>query len=290
MKNVLIPAAVALLAVAMNPAAAQQAEIVGQAPGGEVVQPGEGGTTWPGPSGNVLFDNGPLVNSPGTGAGGADESVLESATLSMSTIGFGHQVANDNRMIEDFTVPSGPSWSIDDMVFFAYQTGSTTTSTMTGVRVQIWDGDPQVMGSQVIWGDLVTNVMTDSAWTGVYRVTETTGGATNRPIMAQTVDVGITLDPGTYWVEWQTDGSLPSGPWAPPIAILGQGSTGNALQNLAGTIQPAVDGGPDAFQQGMPIIITGISGTVEVPTLGTWGLGLMMLMILGVAVVVIRRG
>ena len=38
-------------------------------------------------AGPLLYDNGPLVNSRGTGAGGADESVLQT-TLGMNTYGF----------------------------------------------------------------------------------------------------------------------------------------------------------------------------------------------------------
>jgi hypothetical protein len=82
----------------------------------------------------VLYDNGPLVNSPGTGAGGADESVLQSTSLLMTTLGFGHQVLNNNWMADDFTVTDAEGWTIDAMTFYAYQTGSTTTSTMTNVN------------------------------------------------------------------------------------------------------------------------------------------------------------
>ena len=51
-------------------------------------------------------------------------------------------------------------WFIQTITFFAYQTGSTTTSTMTGVNLQIWDGPPDNPGSAVVWGDTTTNVMT----------------------------------------------------------------------------------------------------------------------------------
>ena len=54
----------------------------------------------------VLYDNGPLVNSPGTGVGGADESVLQNNTLGMGTNGLGHQLRL-YRMADDFTVPVG---------------------------------------------------------------------------------------------------------------------------------------------------------------------------------------
>jgi hypothetical protein len=41
---------------------------------------------------------------------------------------------------------------------------------------------------------------------------------------------GWSLAPGTYWIDWQTGGSLASGPWVPPITINGQTTTGDARQ------------------------------------------------------------
>ena len=110
----------------------------------------------------------------------------------------------------------------------------------------------------MVWGDTTTNVMTATAWSNIYRATDTTSGATDRPIMANTVTVNTLLDPGTYWLDWQTDGTLGSGPWAPPITINGQTTTGNALQWTAtGAVwAPANDTGT-ATQQGFPFIIDG---------------------------------
>lgn len=276
-----------------------QSEEVGSAPAATFGAPDLTAPIWTrGVMGTVLFDNGPLVNSVGTGAGGADESVLQTTSLGMTTLGFGHQVLNGNRMADDFTIPPGETWIIDEFVFFAYQTGSTTTSTMTGVNMRIWDGDPSLPGSTVVFGDTSTNVMTDTAFTNIYRITETTVGANNRPIMAQTADTaGLVLPAGTYWVDWQSDGSLASGPWAPPITITGTATTGNALQSLAdngATWQPAVDGGTDTPQQGLPFLVVGalqvnIPETQPVPTLGTAGLVALVLMLALFAAMVLRR-
>ncbi|REJ85558.1 MAG: hypothetical protein DWQ36_02815 [Acidobacteria bacterium] len=243
---------------------------------GPVVQP-DFGNLWV-RGGSVLYDNGQFADSPGTGVGGADESILQSVTLGMNTLGFGHQFAFDNVVADDFTIPGDvDEWQIDDITFFAYQTGSTTVSTMTGARVQIWDGPPAAPGSTVVFGDLTTNVLASSSWSGVYRVTETTTGvASDRPIMANTVTVGISLPPGTYWLAWQADGSLGSGPWAPPLNISGQSTTGNGLQSLdAGVTYPdALDSGT-LTQQGFPFVINGteVRGNVlEIPTASTVGL------------------
>lgn len=213
----------------------------------------------------VLYDNGPLVNCPGCGAGGADESQVQNASLAMSTIGFGHQFALGNSIADDFTVTDATGWQIDTITFFAYQTGSTTTSTITGVYVQIWDGDPSAGGS-VVWGDLTTNRLIFTEWSNTYRVNETSSGTTNRPIMANVAAIGTILAQGTYWVQWTTDGSpsLP-GPWAPPITITGLTTTGNALQ-FTTAWAPAIDTGTGA-PQGLPFLIEGsvLSACTPVP-------------------------
>lgn len=236
-----------------------------------------------GGSANVLYDNGSLVNSPGTGSGGADESVLQSVGLGLNTIGFGHQVLNDNWVADDFTVPA-TGWSINTIDFFAYQTGSTTTSTITGVNVTIWDGPPP--SANVV---ATSSNMTSTGWTGIYRVTETTSGTTNRPIMVNTVDFGtLNLAPGTYWISWQTDGSLASGPWAPPISINGTAVTGNGLQSTdaGATFPPALDSGTGTPQQGFPFIIY---GALPIPTMGEYAMIAFLCLLTISALVMMRR-
>jgi hypothetical protein len=215
-----------------------------------VVKIQTGDAQWDAPA-DILYDNGSLVNFPGGGFGGADASVLETA-LGLSTYGFGSQVSATNSMADDFVVPA-PGWQVDEVMLFAYQTGSTTTSTITEVRVQIWDGDPTA-GGTVIFGDLTTNVMTNTTWSNIYRAIDTNPVASNRPIMVQTASLGVELTPGTYWIEYQFDGTLASGPWAPPITILSTPTTGNAKQNQSGTWVEALSG---TFPQGMPFILMG---------------------------------
>jgi hypothetical protein len=228
------------------------------------VDPGNG-PVWPGPSTAVLFDNGPLVTHPGGGFNGADASALQTA-IGMGTYGFGHQVLNDNRIADDFTIPAGETWDITDITFFAYQTGSTTTSTITAVHFEIWDGIPGA--STLLFGDMATNRLVTTTWSGIYRVLDTGLTASNRPIMANTCSPmgSLQLGEGTYWIAWQTDGSLSSGPWAPPVTILGQTTTGNGMQSLAGAAYaPVIDVGG----QGFPFIIEGTNGPISVEP-STW--------------------
>src|SRR5690606_17462348 len=173
----------------------------------------------------TLYSNAPYFNVAGT----PDLSVLEDLTLSMTTYGFGHAQSTGYRVAEDWVVTS--SVEVDNIQFYAYQTGSGTTSTINFVSSAIWDGDPADPTSSFIWGDQSTNVFTSSEWTGAYRTLESFSGDTSRPIMITTVETpGLTLEPGTYWLDWNTGGTLSSGPWAPPIAILGESTTGNGKQ------------------------------------------------------------
>jgi hypothetical protein len=228
----------------------------------------------------ALYSNGPLVNGVGTGAGGLDESILQ-GNLGMTTLGAGHQVGFGNRIADDFTIV-GPDWNITNITFYAYQTGETA-STITAVNMRIWDGVPGAMGSNIIFGDDTTNRMVSTVNSNILRVTETTTGtATNRQIAASDVAVNITLPAGTYWLDWQSDGSGGSGPWAPPITITGQTSTGNAMQ-FTGAWADLTDGGT-LTPQGLPFVVQGTSAVVlvpptPVPAINWIGLALLLMML-----------
>ena len=200
-----------------------------------------------------LWDNGPLITHPGGGVGGADFSLLQT-DLAMNTLGFGHQFYYGYTIADDFEVGAG-GWNIDSIDFFAYQTNSGNASTLTGLYVRIYDGEPGA-GGNLVWGDMTTNLMTATAWANMYRGSAL--DATNRPVMQSTAAIGTTLEAGTYWLEWMTDGTLSSGPWAPPISILGETTTGNGLQSLdlGATYNPALDSGTGT-QQGFPFLIDG---------------------------------
>jgi uncharacterized repeat protein (TIGR01451 family) len=215
------------------------------------------GPIWRAPNA-VLFDNGPLVTNPGAGAGGANVSALQ---LTQSTFGFGHAVTSGFRMADDFVV-GGSGWLINTVTFFAYQTGSTTTSTINAVNVRIWNGPPGAPGSAVVFGDTTTNRLVSSTYSGINRTlgTALTDGA--RPIMASTVSINTFLPAGTYWFDWQTGGTLASGPWAPAVTIAGQlakpGANGLQFDPTAMTWNPALDTGA-AAQQDLPFVIDGLA-------------------------------
>ncbi|MBK6724449.1 MAG: hypothetical protein IPG58_14620 [Acidobacteria bacterium] len=212
-----------------------------------------------------LYTNGPLVTHPGGGFGGADASALQDgAPISNTIFGFGHAASTGFRVADNFTVPAG-GWTINTATFYAYQTGSTTTSTINAVNVRIWDGVPGAVGSNIVFGDTTTNRLASSTFANDYRVLLSAGLlGTTRPIMANVVNIGTTLPAGTYWFDWQTGGTLGSGPWAPAVTILGQqGKPGaDGRQMDASMVWSAA---LDVVPQDFPFLITGI-GTCATPT------------------------
>ena len=203
----------------------------------------------------VLIDSGPILTHPGAGVGLADVSVLQSA-IGMSTLGVEHGTASGNRVADDFVITENAGWHIDTITFYAYQVGSTTTSTITGVNLRIWDGEPG-SGAEVVFGDTGTNRMIQTGWSGIYRTSESLGLAdTDRPVMANVVAVDLDLAPGTYWLDWQAVGSLPGGTWAVPITIWGSPTTGDGLMLSGSTWVPLLDAGL-ATPQGLPFSISG---------------------------------
>lgn len=191
---------------------------------------------YPQSEGALIYDNGPHFNVPGN----PNISLLQNTTLGQTTLG---AAANGAFTIaDDFTLTS--TYEITAVDFYGYQTGAPTAPvSISGVVVQIWDGDPSVGGS-VIYGDLFTNVLVGATWSNTYRQSETTPG-TDRAIYLLTAELtGLTLDPGTYWIDWQFigDGAF-SGPWQPPVCELDTVVPGDAFQSNGGVYAPWLDGG-----------------------------------------------
>lgn len=206
----------------------------------------------------LLYDNGPLYNSVGTGAGGNNESILQSNTLGMSNFGYNGSLANGYRLAEDFTVPVDTSWSITGFSFYSYQFDAPLSTTVNKVNIRIWSGVPG--NSVVIYGDTVANNLTSSVFSGTYRVMEGNSGNTQRPLMQNLClfSSPVTLSTGTFYIDWQYGGTLSTGPYSPPIVVSGQSYTGNARQYdpTLGAWKNAVDQG-SSTQQGLPFRVYG---------------------------------
>jgi hypothetical protein len=287
MKNIFVSIILCMLFI---PVIAQDNAADIYVPGDEAIVPtqtienGQRGTT-DFPSNPILYDNGPLVTHPGGGFGGTDASAVQTG-LGMNTYGFGHQVDQDNWIADDFTVPSG-GWNIGGFGFYAYQTNSGLPSTMTDVYLVIFDGPPDNPASNVVFGNTFTNRLTSSDFSNIYRVLETDLLNVARPIFLNSCLFDLFLPQGDYWVIWQTDGTLTSGPWAPPISVLGLTSTGNGLQSVDNgtTWATALDSG-SGTPQGFPFLVYGPSAPVPV---SNWAIIIGIGLILAFAVIRFRR-
>lgn len=208
--------------------------------------------------GDVLFNNGPVVNVPNGGAGGADASAIQTAYL-LSSFGWSHAVADGTRVADNFTIPAGEHWTIDRVTLYAFQADSGTSSPITEVNLRIWKGNPSLPTSRIVFGDTTTNRLVESVWMNAYRVRDDDVLNTRYPIMINTVEVSTTLTAGTYWLDWQTAGSENTSIYAPPITITGQPETGDALwYTPEGAWDNAMEYQARAHQ-GFPFILEGTS-------------------------------
>ena len=150
------------------------------------------------------------------------------ATSSNSLIGVGTQIfdTQSNRVAEDFTVPSGQTWNITKVTFYAYQTGYLDISSpFTDVRVQIRNAIPSNVESTVVFGDLDKNRLLTSADAMMYRIPNTTTPTPgtppelNRKIFKIEATVNVALTAGTYWIEWNLFAGV-NGNFSPPSTVV----------------------------------------------------------------------
>ncbi|NGX84282.1 GEVED domain-containing protein [Aequorivita sp. KMM 9714] len=199
---------------------------------------------------DILYYNGPYWNT----AGNPNSSLLESVTLGMNTLGSSAKLTDGTSIADDVIFAEDVEISSIDV--FAYQTGSTAPS-VTAVYVRVWDADPSAGGANIVWGDLTTNIIDVATYADANRTTETEPNDTSRQIQrVKALTPGLSLSAGTYWIEYTFEGSGSSGPWAPPIVILGEPTTGNALQNQSGSWVSILDSGTST-PQGFPFVIYG---------------------------------
>jgi hypothetical protein len=230
------------------------------------------GPVWGGPDALVLWDNGPLITGdcPNNNPPGAESA------LTGTLFGYGHAITAGIRLADNFTVPAGEEWNVQAITFFAYQTGGGPgPSTINNVNLVVWDGAPGT--GTIVCGDETTNLMILSAWAGIYR---TNGAcASDRAVMADIIlppsgcpecpgfPGSLRLGPGEYYMDWQTGGTLGSGPWMPPITPEGAGQPPNNNRDM----QQEIGGIWGVVPDDGPFIIEGdFCGTTPVEA-ATWG-------------------
>ncbi|MBR6092061.1 MAG: choice-of-anchor J domain-containing protein [Bacteroidales bacterium] len=210
-----------------------------------------------------------FVTDPGAMANGADASWIKNG---QSTWGPNINNGAGYKLADDFTLDAATT--ITEIEVYGYQTGSTTTSTFTGLYAQIYNGAPNA-GGQVVWGDETSNIMTSTSFTNCYRGSDGETTATTRPLMAITAEnLNIELEAGTYYLVWSLAGSASSGPWAGIEALPGVGNTGDGIQYSASSGWVALTDGGTGTPYGGAFKLVGEGGGPVPPTpgdiLGVW--------------------
>lgn len=193
--------------------------------------------------GVLLLDNGPFMTGDGTqvcvdAPGGSNTSFPTGGT----TAGINSYWAV-NRVVDDFTIPNGQSWQLEQLRWRAYQFDTLYDAELGVAFVRVWATDPQ-LGGDPIWGDFETNRYINSTFSGVFRTAASTQTDCRRAI--KNVDIDLSelpvLPAGQYWIEVGLDSAIEGGLFSPPTEP--RLPTDNGLElNFSGIATIAMDGG-----------------------------------------------
>ena len=111
---------------------------------------------------------------------------------------------------------TGGPWTLTNLRWLGYQTGAATTGSLTSININFWAADPVLGGAASQVGP--ANALTSVTFTGIYRVTDTTLTNNQRAVFRVNGDLAwaAPIANGPEWVDVATNGTLASGPWAPP--------------------------------------------------------------------------
>lgn len=199
-----------------------------------------------------IYTNGPIatgtISTNLTAApAGYSWSELQTPNASLGLSAYYNNALTTNfALADDFVVPAGETWNISSLDVFGYQTSyAGTTIPIDAIRVRIWNDDPSLGTSTVVFGDMTTNVL-NAAGSGeefVYRTATTTG--TTRKVWRFNANVTASLTAGTYWVEFQVHATNDASLFFPPVTILNTLSspTWNGKQRNVAAWASTIDGG-----------------------------------------------
>jgi len=190
-------------------------------------------------------------------------------TVSNTLAGSGgiYNTANTSNFLlaDDFVVPTGETWDVTSIEVFGYQTGyAGTTVPIDQLRVQIYNGDPSLPASTVVFGDLTTNrlnttLSSDALMYRIFNSSVPSPGSppgTTRKIWKFNGTAVVTLQPGTYWLVYQVHATNDGALFFPAVTIPGvRGLAGwNAKQrDTAGAWTSIVDAGNPATPPSVPL-------------------------------------
>jgi len=211
--------------------------------------------------GDLLYDRSDVRTGIGNGAYGADTSSI-AANASYPGYPFTQSLTPPVWVAAQFTLSSLSL--VNSVVVLADSTwpsyGVPPNSPFFGATMNIWNGQPGVAGSTIVAS---SNLLTDSRWTGIYRVGPSDLTSTLRPIMSLTLGFNnVALTDGTYYAAWSITLLVPGGTVyeaeCPPVRNPdGTMPMGTALQTLDGTQWTAIVDPGVGYQIGLPIEVTG---------------------------------
>lgn len=195
------------------------------------------------PRSSLLHDNGGFVTG---GNAGVCEEFASAISNTSSPTGLNETLGApsfylQNRMIDDFIVPPGESWTLSAIIWRAYEDGTLYDATIDDARIRIWAKTPTPSG-QPVWGDMFTNRAGNSFFTGAMRTPNFDPSDCNLAI--KSVEISMTglppLPPGKYWIEVGFDSAISTGLYSPPTEP--RQGTDNALQtDFSGSVTPILD-------------------------------------------------
>ena len=232
----------------------------------------------------VLHDNGGLAPAPNSKSG-VDAPFLSfwsevqndtgDLATSNSPAGYGAN-PGQQHLADDFSVPAGQTWMIENVEIFAYVTNAPATpSPVTAAALRIWRGRPGDPGSVAVFGDTSTSRLSSSTDTSLFRIFNSivppaTAPGTTRKIWRNTLVTAppLVLSPDTYWIQWVTQATAPA--FHPSVTVGGtRGLTGwNARQlTLADGLWADVvdEGRPDTAPDVPQDFPFKVNGTIVAP-------------------------
>lgn len=118
---------------------------------------------------------------------------------------YGFLANNLYHISDDFIVPTGQKWTINKIIFYAYQTGhALESSPINEIYYEIYSSNPSAVGSQKIYGDLSANKYVAAIDSKTCRVYHNIIDIKRIIFKVTTSATDLVLNPGTYWIKWKS--------------------------------------------------------------------------------------
>lgn len=146
---------------------------------------------------------------------------------------YGYSAYGDNLVADDFIVPTGEKWTINKFIFYAYQTNfAGTNCPINDVKYTIYSNNPSAAGASSVFGNFVTNKYATAEDSKIYRIYKDAPDSKRKIYKITASATDLVLQPGTYWIKWQSKNIDNSAHFFPPNTTLN--STGLENYNAIG--------------------------------------------------------